>query len=543
MSEKQYIVTLVKGIDVGQFNQEMVSAFGSETIPARPIDVADAMPLSRRNTIYMLSDEEAALLRLDSRVVAIELPFDDDETLMIEPDIIQTGRFDKFVVPGFADYTNWGLRRVVEKDNALWPNWHGDDLGPNGANGILPSDDNHRYVLDGTGVDVVIQDTGVHLTHPEFNDADGNSRVVEYDWYSTPGVTGSLPNNYYSATRLDNHGTHCASIVAGKQYGWAKNAAIYDLTNITSSWKIDPLVSFQLLRAWHNNKSVDANLGVKRPTVVNASWSYSRSYNFSDVTSITYRGSTYTGTAINTQAKRAALGFVDPFAQGATTNRRFNSFSSAVQAEIEDAIDDGIHYITSAGNRSFKVDLDGGQDHDNSVVVSGVTYFYNRGKGPGGAALGTTTSQKETLSKVIVVGNIDRDVDKSNNKEQKNESSETGPGVDIYAPGTKIAAGFASNNINAWPYPPNTTFKSGVYSGTSQAAPQVAGVLAMMLQINPQATPEQAKAWIMNNAINGEISEPSHDPANYRSLLGGAGKYLYSPINSDTVLNISTKAV
>lgn len=558
MSERQYVVTLKKGVDTDQFNQDMVTSFGSETIPARSIDVSDAMPLSRRNTVYVLSDEEAVTLRNDSRVLGVELPFDDDDSLFIEADHIeQESRFDKFIVASYGNsfnYVNWGLRRCIEKDNSLWPNWVGADLASGGAQfgetGIRPSDEKYRYILDGTGVDIVIQDTGVHLTHPEFNDAEGNSRVVQYDWYSTPGVSGSLPTGYYSSARTDNHGTNVASIVAGKTHGWAKNAAIYDLSILSeASWRIGAgtthtwdggVTSFQLVRAWHNNKSVDASLGVKRPTILNASWSIYQEYDFNHVVSINYRGASYSGTAIDSQAKRDAFGFVDPFASGSTTGRKFHAWSTATQAEIEDCIDDGIHFITSAGNKSFKIDVPGGDDYDNTVTLgnghsrSGLSFHYNRGKGPGGKSLG--------LSKAIVVGNIDRDVDQTVNKEQKNESSDTGPGVDLYAPGTRIAGAYASNaGSNDWVYPDNSSFHAGFYNGTSQATPQVAGVIAQLLQLNPAATPEQAKEWIMENAISSEMYEPSHDYSDLRSLLGGEAKYLYNPLNRDTVLSVSDK--
>ena len=39
---------------------------------------------------------------------------------------------------------NWGMRRCIERDNH-----------------IQPSSNEFAYTLDGTGVDVVIQDTGV----------------------------------------------------------------------------------------------------------------------------------------------------------------------------------------------------------------------------------------------------------------------------------------------------------------------------------------------------------------------------------------------
>ena len=83
---------------------------------------------------------------------------------------------------------------------------------------------NYNYVLDGTGVDVVIIDTGIQPDHPEFQDANGVSRVKQINWYEASGQSGVQPANFYRDT--DGHGTHVAGTVAGKTYGWAKNANI-----------------------------------------------------------------------------------------------------------------------------------------------------------------------------------------------------------------------------------------------------------------------------------------------------------------------------
>ena len=50
MSEKEYVVTLNKGVDYAQFNQEMIASTGAGDIPNRTVDVADARQLSTRNT-------------------------------------------------------------------------------------------------------------------------------------------------------------------------------------------------------------------------------------------------------------------------------------------------------------------------------------------------------------------------------------------------------------------------------------------------------------------------------------------------------------
>ena len=41
MSEREYVVTLNKGVDYTQFNQEMIASTGAGDIPNRTVDVAD----------------------------------------------------------------------------------------------------------------------------------------------------------------------------------------------------------------------------------------------------------------------------------------------------------------------------------------------------------------------------------------------------------------------------------------------------------------------------------------------------------------------
>ena len=63
--------------------------------------------------------------------------------------------------------------------------------------------------------------------------------------------------------------------------------------------------------------------------------------------------------------------------------------------------------------------------------------------------------------------------------------------VDIFAPGDNILSTVPTSLVSS-----GYAYKSG----TSMAAPFVAGVAALMLSINPNLTPQQLKATIMNNA-------------------------------------------
>ena len=76
MAEKEYIVTLKKGVDADKFNSEMTASSGTGNIPNRTVDVANARTKSIRNTHYGLEDSEALDLKNDPRVEDVEVPPD-----------------------------------------------------------------------------------------------------------------------------------------------------------------------------------------------------------------------------------------------------------------------------------------------------------------------------------------------------------------------------------------------------------------------------------------------------------------------------------
>lgn len=510
MSEKEYIVSLNKGVNYEAFNQEMIASTGGGDIPGRSVDVANARPLSQRNTHYMLTEAEATQLSSDARVLAVELRPDLRDDIDLVRTATQTGDFTKTTLDR-GDFVNWGLRRMNTLSNPY--------TGPNVTGG-------YDYTLDGTGVDIVIQDSGVQVDHPDFYDYNGASRVQQIDWYAASGLAGSQSINHYRD--YDGHGTHVAGIAAGLTYGWAKGAKIYALKvsglegSSDSGTGIAVSDCFDVIKGWHNNKPVDPATGKKRPTIVNMSWGYG-SY-FTGISGGSYRGTPWAGAA-----RRPDYGMVGTLT---ASGYRYVTRIASVDVDVQELIDAGVHVVIAAGNSSQKIDVEGGLDYDNyfTRTSTGTTeYYYNRGGSP-------------FSTQAHIVGNIDADIH-ADGLEQKSASSETGPGVTVYAPGTNIMS--TTSNINRWgandgPYPSNSSFLITNISGTSMAAPNVAGALALYTQINPGATPAQGLSFVNANAGVSKIYTTGldNDYAVERSILGGNNRFAYNKFNSATQMTI-----
>ena len=134
---------------------------------------------------------------------------------------------------------------------------------------------------------------------------------------------------------------------------------------------------------------------------------------------------------------------------------------------------------------------------------------------------------------VICVGNVSTI---SDTPEEKNSSSESGPRVDIWAPGTNIVSTTSNTNVYGavTTYPFNASYKIMSISGTSMASPNVAGLAAQLLQIYPTATPAQIRQKIIDTSTADMLYTTglSTDYSNTRSLHGGPNQFAYQPFNT-----------
>jgi subtilisin family serine protease len=150
-------------------------------------------------------------------------------------------------------------------------------------------------------------------------------------------------------------------------------------------------------------------------------------------------------------------------------------------------------------------------------IGAGNPLYYNRG-----------SSNRSTDT--IVVGNMDSSLYSSS--EASASSSEKGPRVDVWAAGTNIISGGTSAD---------TTYLN--YTGTSMAAPQVAGMCALLVQMNPGMTPAQVREWVINNAKTGQLYVGDTNNATYfsnnRNLQDGNDRIAYWPYSDHRPINLS----
>lgn len=504
MSEQEYVVSLNRGVDYAAFDAEMIASTGAGDIPNREVTIANAREGSYRNTHYMLTEAEAAALANDPRVYAVEINPEDRDDIFIGHHAVQEGNYTKTTSDSGA-FINWGLRRLNEVDD------------PYNGNTV---DGGFNFTLDGEGVDIVIMDSGIYSTHPEFQNRAGDSRVQNINWFSEAGISGTQPSGFYND--YSGHGTHVAGIATGLFFGWAKNARIFSMKVAGLEGANDPSVgisytqAFDLMKLWHRNKPIEASTGYKRPTVINMSWGFFSRY--IGVTGGTYRGVPWTGTT-----KDVARGMTGNF-DGISFNHPYRVAS--VDVDVQELIDEGVHVVIASGNNFHKVDIPSGDDYDNSWNSSfyGDTRYYHRGMSP-------------YDDEAFIVNNVDSAVG-AGAVEQKAQSSNAGAGTTVFAPGTNImsaasvVADFATADYEQGEG--SSFFQQANISGTSMAAPQVAGMIALYLGINPSATPAQVKTWFMSNVQDNKLITTGLDTdyGDSRSLWGSDNKFAYNIYNS-----------
>ena len=510
--QNRAVVTLHKGVDTEEFVNQMLD---------NGYELHNEKPGSLRNFDFVMTQEQAATLREDARVIDVRYGSKVDNGIHLIKNVIQeTQQYNKDVGATVgSDHGNWAHVACVNTSDPF-----------TGQSITIP--DNFKYTLDGTDVDVVIQDSGVQPDHPEFLADDLTTmRYKTVDWPTISGLSQyTQPTNFHRD--IDGHGSHVASTVAGRRLGWAKNANIYSMKILDDPGNtFGASASFEMIRAWHNLKKTNNPNGDTypvRPTVVNMSWGYFGKYE--NIQNGSYRGSNWNGTIM-----QDAYGMIQGQQDEGVYTHPLRVAS--VDADVQDCLDAGIIMVGAAGNGSHKIDTTTGLDYDNyyTSTVYGNRY-YHRGSSP--VAQGN----------VICVGNISYVY--VSGQEPLFNSSEKGPRVDVCAPGGNITGAIPTgstkfNNIATVPHLDNGGYVIGNLNGTSMASPQVAGVLAALLQVRPHYTQEQCLTWLqevcqLNRLYDPTTGTPGVDYINFRALQGAANLFLQTPFVDSNPYIIST---
>jgi hypothetical protein len=516
----EYIVTVHDPKDWDQLWDQITIDGRSDTyVPARAIEVLNERPLNDYSAHFNLTHDEADLLAHDPRVLAVEQQADSQDHIEKTFGEYRTGgTYDRSGSAIDPAMRNWGLLRCISGTDPF--------IARNRANPPTSITTDLPYVLDGTGVDIIVMDSGVEPNHPEFAvniDGSGGSRVVNFDWGSlgVPGVASAASIGGYLGDS-DGHGSNCASIAAGNTCGWAPGAAIYsirifagkDITTGATLGAINSDVAYDLIKKFHLMKIAAGNT---RPTIVNNSWAYTSSY--AGMQSTKWHGQNFMITAPSVK-------------YGQLSNYNSHGVQLAyVDTSVNNCAAAGVILVAAAGNNGHKIDVTNGPDYNNYYVKRDSTgklinTYYHRGSSPGSAYT------------MISVGAFQHTAGFNGLTEAKAPFSCSGPRVDIYAPGVMIMGAYGNKKyvLDAVPDSRNPNYYRNKETGTSQASPQVAGALACLLQLRPDTTYLVAKQFLYDycQTTLDELTAAYAKGTTYGNpymLQGGVNRMLYQPFN------------
>lgn len=170
----------------------------------------------------------------------------------------------------------------------------------------------------------------------------------------------------------------------------------------------------------------------------------------------------------------------------------------------------GVNFVAqnASGPSVANMSLGGGNSTalDNAVIGAinqGVTFVVAAGNSNANACSGSPNR----VGPALTIGS-------TTSSDARSSFSNFGSCVDMFAPGSSITSAWYTSNS-----------ATNTISGTSMAAPHVAGVAALYLDETPSATPAQVEVALESAAVTGRLSGIGSGSPNLlvQSLLGGGG--------------------
>jgi len=202
----EYVVIVNDVNDWEEIHNYIINENEIDGIPNRKIECANLQEFSLRTAIYLISQEEADILRTHEKIESVGLnpdKYPQHHSKMLQR-FAGNIAFNKPLTPAQKGASS---NTSISYTNGVRGNWSHLFLNNPGSSpfrgaGITTTtkvDSNLSYTLDGTGVDAVIIDEGVAYLHPEFLDGNGKTRVkdvildgpykVDPDYFNTRGLT------------------------------------------------------------------------------------------------------------------------------------------------------------------------------------------------------------------------------------------------------------------------------------------------------------------------------------------------------------------
>jgi subtilisin family serine protease len=176
--------------------------------------------------------------------------------------------------------------------------------------------------------------------------------------------------------------------------------------------------------------------------------------------------------------------------QGSGTNA---GVIAGINWVTQNAVKPAVANMSLGGSASTAVD-----NAVNSSITSGVTYSLAAGNSNANAC----NSSPARVPAGITVG-------ATTSTDARASYSNYGRCLDIFAPGSSITSAWSTGN---------TATRS--ISGTSMAAPHVAGAAALVLAANPGFTPAQVRDTLVNSATPGVVTSPGSNSPNRLLFVG-----------------------
>ena len=317
-----------------------------------------------------------------------------------------------------------------------------------------------RPAVSGEGVTVAVLDSGIFAGHPDFRD-----RVVKGLNFS---YAEAAQQAGFSATQWDayaestgalalqdeiGHGTHVASTVGGDG-SMSQSQGGPDLAGVA------PGVSLISMRVATPGFGIVDDLDWEEAALAAFDWTIRHREEYDiDITQNSWG-------LLPTEPNCLGLDCGEP------------TDFDAMSEMIGSVVDSGVHVVFSAGNDGPEPGTIGGyHDPANGAVLVG-------------AACKSVDSQCAAGQQITDFSS-------------RGEADGTGPQVDVVAPGDAIMAALSPSVLA--PLTECAEKQTPGYfciSGTSMSSPHISGVLALMLQANPNATPAQAKQCLLSTAVD-----------------------------------------